>query len=226
MTRLSDTQLVVLSAAATREGGDVLPMPANMRGAAAGKVVKALLSRGLIAEALIGTPRFSDTSRQRIWRMDDRGRVFRLRITDAGLEAIGVEPVRTGKADAVKMLGALLAQSQTDVDEAQAPVLGERGVGAAAPSEATRPDVLALPGPAPKCHVPRPGTKQAVLIEMLSRPEGATIPEIVSELRWQAHTARGAISGALKKRLGLNVISEKIEGRGTVHRIVSPPVEG
>ncbi len=54
---------------------------------------------------------------------------------------------------------------------------------------------------------------------MLRAEGGATIAEIVAELSWQAHTARGALSGALKKKLGLTIISEKIEGRGRVYAI-------
>jgi predicted HTH transcriptional regulator len=65
----------------------------------------------------------------------------------------------------------------------------------------------------------RANSKQAQLIEMLKRPEGATIEEIVKKFDWQAHTVRGAIAGALKKKLGLNVQSEKVEGRGRVYRI-------
>ena len=49
--------------------------------------------------------------------------------------------------------------------------------------------------------------------------EGASIDEIVKALDWQPHTVRGAIAGALKKKLGLNVTSEKVEGRGRVYRI-------
>ena len=48
---------------------------------------------------------------------------------------------------------------------------------------------------------------------------GATIEEIVAALDWQAHTARGAMSGALKKKLGLTITSEKIDGRGRVYAI-------
>jgi Protein of unknown function (DUF3489) len=54
---------------------------------------------------------------------------------------------------------------------------------------------------------------------MLKRPEGATIEEIAAKLEWQAHTVRGAFAGALKKRLGLKVESEKVEGRGRVYRL-------
>lgn len=73
--------------------------------------------------------------------------------------------------------------------------------------------------PAPKPPTPRIGTKQAQIITLLQRPEGATIAEIVVATGWQAHSARGMISGALKKKLGLPVTSEKVDGRGTVHRL-------
>ena len=65
----------------------------------------------------------------------------------------------------------------------------------------------------------RAGTKQARIIAMLQRPEGATVAEMVEATSWQAHTVRGSISGALKKKLGLPVAAEKVEGRGTVYRL-------
>ncbi len=52
---------------------------------------------------------------------------------------------------------------------------------------------------------PRPGTKQALMIELLQRPEGATVAQIAAATGWQHHTIRGAISGALKKKLGLTI---------------------
>lgn len=54
---------------------------------------------------------------------------------------------------------------------------------------------------------------------MLKRPEGASIAEIATEFGWASHTVRGAIAGALKKKLGLGVASEKHETRGRVYRI-------
>ena len=65
----------------------------------------------------------------------------------------------------------------------------------------------------------RDGTKQALLVGMLDRAEGATIDEIVAATGWQPHTVRGAFAGALKKRLGLTIASEKVEERGRVYRI-------
>ncbi len=64
------------------------------------------------------------------------------------------------------------------------------------------------------------GTKQAILIEMLRRPNGATIQQMSAKTGWQAHSVRGAISGTLKKKLGLAVKSETVEGRGRVYRVV------
>ena len=66
---------------------------------------------------------------------------------------------------------------------------------------------------------PRPESKQSKLIAMLKHPNGVTIAEIAEALDWQPHTVRGAIAGALKKKLGLNVESEKVDNRGRVYRI-------
>ena len=66
----------------------------------------------------------------------------------------------------------------------------------------------------------RQGTKQALLIGLLKRKTGATIADLVHATGWHAHSVRGAISGTLKKKLGLTVTSEPIEKRGRVYRIV------
>jgi hypothetical protein len=71
----------------------------------------------------------------------------------------------------------------------------------------------------PKPRRQRKGTKQAQLIAMLRRPEGATISQIVQATGWQQHTVRGAIAGALKKKLGLEVTSTKEKGEERVYRI-------
>lgn len=70
--------------------------------------------------------------------------------------------------------------------------------------------------PAPKAQRV---TKQQIMIDMLSRPEGATIDELVETTGWLSHTCRGAMSGALKKKLGLTIKSEKEDQRGRVYRI-------
>lgn len=65
----------------------------------------------------------------------------------------------------------------------------------------------------------RAGTKQEALIALLKRPEGASIAEIMAVTDWLAQSVRGFISGSLKKTLGLEVTSEKVETRGRVYRI-------
>src|SRR4029077_16099795 len=57
----------------------------------------------------------------------------------------------------------------------------------------------------------RPGTKQAQVIDLLRRPQGASIAELVEATGWQQHSVRGVIAGALKKKLGLAVTSKKAE---------------
>jgi len=70
----------------------------------------------------------------------------------------------------------------------------------------------------PKRYTSRSDSKQAQVIALLRRPKGATIDEMAVATGWQHHSVRGVISGALKKRLGLTIASNK-EERGRVYRI-------
>ena len=63
-----------------------------------------------------------------------------------------------------------------------------------------------------------PQTKVTTLIAMLRREGGATIDEMAEATAWKVHSVRGALSGILKKKLGLEIASEKIEDRGRVYR--------
>ncbi len=75
---------------------------------------------------------------------------------------------------------------------------------------------------APPAETPRrtrENTKQATVIAMLRRPEGATIAQIQAATQWQAHTVRGHFSGSLRKKLGLNLVSEKVRGQDRIYRI-------
>ena len=67
----------------------------------------------------------------------------------------------------------------------------------------------------------REGTKQARMIALMQRPEGASIDDICAETGWQKHTVRGVFSNTLKKRLGLTVTSYKDEGQPRRYRIKS-----
>ena len=204
MTKLSDTQLTILSAAAQRPDGNLLPLPGSLRGGAAAKVVGALLTRGLVREEVTETHVKADTALNTLWRNLDDGRGVQLRITAAGLEALGLEPDVPQSDEAPQRPGA----GRTD-----------------SPASAESLSAAAAEGPSASHTAPlrgrtREGTKQAALVAMLKRVEGATIAEVVAATGWQPHTVRGALAGALKKRLGLTIGSEKVEGRGRIYRIM------
>ena len=63
-----------------------------------------------------------------------------------------------------------------------------------------------------------PKGKLGALVALLLRPEGATLEAMQAATGWQAHSVRGAIAGSIKKKLGFDVTSEKVDG-GRVSRI-------
>ena len=66
----------------------------------------------------------------------------------------------------------------------------------------------------------RPGTKLAALVVALRRPQGATNLQLMLATGWQPHTVRGAISGMLRKKLGLNVVLAQNDTGERVYRVV------
>jgi Protein of unknown function (DUF3489) len=64
-------------------------------------------------------------------------------------------------------------------------------------------------------------TKQQVCLDLLSRQEGATVEELQAATSWQQHSVRGFLAGAVKKKLGLTLLSEKPDGRPRHYRIAS-----
>jgi hypothetical protein len=69
----------------------------------------------------------------------------------------------------------------------------------------------------------RDNSKQAQIIAMLKRPDGATIAQICEATGWQAHTVRGTFAGAFKKKLGLVIVSNKSSAGDRVYRIAANP---
>ena len=192
MPKLTDTQLMILSAAARRQDGTVLPLPRSLKvnKAAATTVLKSLLKKGLVAER----PAAADEAH---WRETRDGGRTALAITDTGLQAIGVDAdEKTSKES-----------PSTKPKPRQRRRRAERKSSGAKPNGKTSPAAA------------RPGTKQALMIDLLKRKKGATIEEIVAATGWQAHSVRGAISGTLKKKLGLAVTSERVGDGSRVYRI-------
>lgn len=176
MPKLTETQTIILSAGAQRPENIALPLPKGLAGAAAKMAVSKMIEHGWLQEV--------DANMRRgepLWRETGDGHGTTLVVTDAGLLAIGIEPVVVKTVIAIREHAAKTAS--------------------------------------PKPPSQRAGTKQAQIIALLERPEGATIAEIVSATEWQAHSARGLISGVLKKKLGLVIGLTKEDRRGAVYRI-------
>ncbi len=183
MTKLTDTQLIVLGKACERTDGAVYPVTTKLNGGALAKVLNSLIAKDLIKEVRAKRD-------ETVWRRDDEDRPLTLYATPAAYQALGIEQETSGQ----------------EAEASEKPKRTRVAKGAKVTKEK------------PTCT--RADSKQAQLIEMLKAPKGATIDEIVAAFGWQPHTVRGAIAGALKKKLGLEVTSEKVEGRGRVYRIV------
>lgn len=83
-----------------------------------------------------------------------------------------------------------------------------------------KPDIQPRAGAAATPPVAdRPKSKLSMLIDLLERAEGMTISQAVEATAWQAHSVRGALAGSIKKKLGHNVSSEKVDGQ-RIYRIV------
>ena len=198
-TKLTDTQLVILTQAA-QHPRLALTIPPRLRGGALPKVIGPLLARGFVEEV-------EHAPDLPVYRTREDGSRTALLISNAGLAAIGIEPKQAeeGHEEPKPTRGRKAGEKS-----------GKRDKAAATPKNARR----AAQEPATGLQVgTRTGTKQAQLIAMLERDEGASVAQIVEATGWLPHTVRGAIAGALKKRLGLEVTSEAEEGRGRVYRI-------
>ena len=112
-----------------------------------------------------------------------------------------------------KVLGSLLRQGliQIDGESHRVTELAYEALGLPVPPASIEP-IKAAPRT-------RENTKQAQIIAMLQRPEGATINQIIEVTGWQPHTVRGTLAGALKKKLGLLIVSEKDSQANRVYRI-------
>ena len=190
MPKLTDTQSIILSRAATRPDNLAMPLPEGLAGAAAKMAVTKMIERGWLEEVEANLRRGEP-----LWRETGDGHGTTLIATEAGLAAIGIEPV--------------VATTMTNLRKAKLEVVSAPQDSPETPADPATPKPISI----------RTGTKQATIIALLQRPEGASINEIVEATGWAQHSARGMISGGLKKKLGFDVATTSDEQRGRIYHI-------
>jgi hypothetical protein len=187
--KLTDTQIVALSAAAQRDDR-CLVAPRNLKGGAAQKVAAKLIDAGL-AKEIKAKPEAP------VWRQDEQtGLSFALKLTAAGVRAT---------ADATGL--ALDETSERTDPRLQVTTASSRIVDATAD----------VPASAPSLSAPRNGTKLARILELLQRDCGATLEELIAATDWLPHTTRAALTG-LRKRGYAVTIDRSDRERGSTYR--------
>jgi hypothetical protein len=162
---------------------------------AMGKAAAAKVGSSLVARKLLRELRSKPG--MPIWR-EDHGKNVSLVITRAGRDAIAVADDGT-------------ASNHSTAETARA--------GAAAKTPAAK--TTAPSEPRAIDGAPRPGSKQALVVEMLSKDDGASLDALVKATGWLPHTTRAALTG-LRKR-GFLVERVRDESKGSLYRIVEKP---
>ncbi len=200
--KLSDIQLMILSAASQRDDQAAV-LPANLKGSAANKVIDKLVKEGLLQE-------LPAKDEMPVWRRGDDNRSYALQITKVGLKAIAVDaPAEsTDKVDANCAAGVELVVQPA---RSKSPTKRQR--------VAHKPDANKKASTAAKLKMTKkPGSKDAAqskqdnVLALLRRPEGASLDALVKATGWQQHSVRGFLAGTVRKKLKLPLVSEKIDG--------------
>ena len=187
--QLTTTQAQVLQHALDHNDGRIEWFPESVKGGARKKVLDGLFNRALVT-----------TDGGTHWY-----------VAAEGYDALGRQRPTVATVAAVAPVAPLVADSELEATVAQYEATF-------AQHETNETPASDLP-PEPVKARTRENSKQAQVIAMLKRPEGTTIARICEATGWQAHTVRGTFAGAFKKKLGLTIESDKVQGGERVYRL-------
>ena len=206
-SNLSDTALIILGAAAQREDRLLLPIPSSITVSedAISKTIKSLMSKSMVQER---PAKLEDL----VWRKGEQDQNYTLMITDMGVAALDGEPGEPDQASGTSELANRQSKGRTG--------LGKK------PNDQHKKSTKQIPkssnkGAAAQQRKAPKDTKAGQVLALLARSNGATLAEMMKATGWQAHSVRGFLSGTVKKRLGLKVVSERPEGKDRRYRTKS-----
>jgi hypothetical protein len=210
--KLTDTQLILLSAAAQRDDR-AIEIPDGRDPAVTEKLVAKLAGAGLIEEVEAGAS-FPE------WRrVEEIG--YALRVTDKGLNAIGVDSRNTGAIDAD---AAGNPKPEAGLPRKKRGSNKTKAAGNAPAKQKTvkKPAAKAVRQPSAKRGVGT--TKLDQVKALLGRKRGASIGEMMEATNWLPHTTRAVLTGLRKK--GFEIEREAIKDKPTVYRIIGGESSG
>jgi hypothetical protein len=192
--RLTDTQLLTLSAAAQRDDRSIAAPP-KLKGAAALKFATRLVAAGLVKEV-------KAKPGSHVWRRDDAtGQAYALELSAARLKTIAVDAT-----EAVEAASEISSPAPGEVPKNSVDL--DSAVASAAP-----PKVIA---------VPREGSKLAAIVGLLRREGGATIDQLADAMGWLPHTTRAALTGLRKRGFEIDRRKRKDQRAGSYVIVDNP----
>ena len=194
---LSDTARVILNTAVQRDSRLIFLLPDSVRAPThqVQKILRSLITQGLVAEC---PAKLEDV----IWRTNEQEQHLTLRISAKGQETISASAASEG--DAISPPEVPITKSAQQKQRSTKSAAAKKTLGT---SKACKPAFTSK------------NSKATAIVALLQRGKGATLPELMKSTGWQAHSVRGFLAGALKKKLGLKVVSERGDGKVRRYRI-------